>query len=815
MSFTQTNRPLRISTPLGKDDLLVVGMHGTEGISQLYQFTVAMKAERKTAIPFDQLMGQPVSVALEMPNKALRHFSGICVRVVQAESDEVFTDYQLEFVPQFWLLTKRAQSRIFQQITVPDILKKVFEGMDVENQITGNFEKRDYCAQYRETDFNFASRLMEEEGIYYFFKHSAGKHAMVLANSPQAHPDVPGKTTIVYKNVSEEAASGEDHIADLEKVQEHTSGKVTLWDHTFELPHVHNEAERTISDSVKVGKVDHKLKVGNNAKLSIQDWPGEYAQRFDGIDPSGNDRPADVKKIAEDAKRTVALRMDQVASTAVRIQGSGSARQMVCGHKFTLATLPKDLTATPIRAEGEYVVATVRHEIKVPANYRSKVEGGSGFSYANQFTALPSALPYRPPRSAAKPLVSGSQTAVVVGPPGEEIFTDKYGRIKVKFHWDPDPKKNAESSCWVRVAQISAGRFWGALSIPRVGQEVVVDFLEGDPDQPICVGCVYNPDQMPRYPLPESKTKSYIRTNTSMGGVGYNELRFEDKKDLEQVYIHAQRNMDERVRNDSLERVGNNRHLRVGFYLENDHKGPDSAEEKKGSQFEEVAVDQHLKVHKNKDEHVGGDLKLLVGGGDGDGNVDVHIKKAKKELIDDSSDLHVKKAVRELFDNTFDQHVKMEVREKFDMTHDWHILGQQTVTIGAGLDLTVAGNQSEKVGGGLSQTVGKFDHKSGATYAVEAGTVIHLKAGASVVIEAPMVSLKSGGNFVTVHPGGVAISGTLVLINSGGAAGSGPGASPSAPAAAKDAQDAQNARDANPTKPTDADLAVTGNKSCN
>ncbi|MBL8864510.1 MAG: type VI secretion system tip protein VgrG [Gemmataceae bacterium] len=833
--YTQAARPLQISTPLGKDALLAVGFYGSEGISQLFQFTVDVKAARTTAVPFDKLMGQPISLELEMPKKQKRWFHGVCVRAVQAESDADFTDYQLELVPQFWLLTKRATSRIFQHITVPDILKKVFAGMDVEYQISGTFEKRDFCVQYRESDYNFASRLMEEEGIFYFFKHAAGKHTMVLGNTPQVHPQVPGQTTIIYKNVNEEASGDEDHIAELTKVQEHTSGKFTLWDHTFELPHQKNDADKTVTDSVKIGQIEHKLKVGDNTKLEIYDWPGEYAQRFDGIDAGGSPQPAELKKISPDSKRTVDLRMQQVASSAVRIQGSATARQMTSGFKFALATRPKDLVATPIKAEGEYVVTTVQHAIRVPANYRSGVAGeGEGFSYTNVFTALPADLPYRPARSAAKPVVSGTQTAVVVGPAGEEIFTDKYGRIKVQFHWDREGKNNADSSCWVRVAQISAGRFWGALSIPRIGQEVVVDFLEGDPDQPLCVGCVYNPDQMPRYTLPDEKTKSYIRTNSSMGGVGYNELRFEDKAGKEQVYIHAQRNMDERVRNDSFERIGNNRHLRVGFYLENDHKGDASGETKKGSQFEEVAIDQHLKVHRHKDEHVGGDLKLLVGGGDGDGNVDIHIKKTKQELIDDTYDLHVKKAVKELFDATYDLHVKQAVKQLFDQTldlhvkqavkelydatYDLHVGGKYTVTVAGGADLSIGGDQKSKVSGGISESAAKFDHKSASNYAAEAGAVMHLKAGANLVLEAPMVTLKGAGGFVSITPAGVAIQGTMVLINSGGAAGAGPGASPQDPskaAKAVDAADAKDAVDAKPTKPTDADLAVTGNKSCN
>lgn len=805
-------RPLRISTPLGKDVFLAVRFEGTEGISQLFHYTIDVVTPVANPIPIHEVIGQPISIALDLPLGGKRFFHGLCNRMSQCESDKVFTKYRIEIVPQFWLLTKRAQSRIYQNINVPAILKDVFKGLDVDDRLTGKFEKRDYCAQYRESDFNFASRMMEEEGIFYYFEYSENKHVMVLGNAPQTHPTVPGKVVIAYQSVSEEASTGEDHITELFKVQELTSNKVTLRDHTFELPHLHNAAEKEIPASVTVGKVEHKLKTEVNEVLEVYDWPGEYAQRFDGIDSGGNEQPGEVKKISEDSKRTTDLRMKQIATGSVRIQGSGSARQMTSGHKFTLATRSQDYVATPLKAEGDYVITSVRHESQLPANYRSE-QGGTGFRYTNSFTSIPAALPYLPPRIAQKPIVSGSQTAVVVGPPGEEIFTDKYGRIKVQFHWDRYGKNDAKSSCWVRVAQISAGRFWGALSIPRIGQEVVIDFLGGDPDQPICIGCVYNPDQMPRYKLPDEKTKSYIRTNSTMGGVGYNELCFEDKAGKEQVYIHAQRNLDERVRNDSLERIGNNRHLRVGFYLENDHKGETGNEAKKGSQYEEVAIDQHLKVHNNKDEQVGGNMKLLVGGGDGDGNLDIHVKKDQKVLIDGNSDLHVQAAVRESIDGTYDLTVKESAHETIKGSFDQHVTGEQILSIDSNAHLTVGGSRNEKVTGALSQSVLKFDHKSSTSVAIEAGTIVHLKAGVNLVIEAPVLTLKGSGGFVNISPAGVAISGTMVLINSGGVAGAGPGASPADPKTATDAKAALDAVDAKPVQPMDAAFSKTGDKS--
>lgn len=811
-SYTQTGRPLQLTTPLGKDALLALSITGQEGLSELFGYTITAMALRTKAVAFDQLMGAPIAMALELPGKKWRYFHGMCIRVAQGVTGNEFTDYQLEIVPRTWLLTKKSKSRIFQHITVPDILKKVFaeSSLDVEYQIAGTFHKRDYCVQYRETDFNFTCRLMEEEGIFYFFKHEAGKHTMVVANTPQAHPAVPGSATVMYKLTHTGEMNDEDYISEISKVQEQTSGKFVLWDHTFEKPHVHNEAEKQITDTVAVGKVSHKLRVGDNAKLEVYDWPGEYAQRFDGIDQGGSEQAAELSKIPDDAKRTTDLRMQSEAATAVRIQGSGGARQLTSGHKFSLTTLSTDAFANTIKGEGDYALTTVSHAARLPVEaYRSG--DGAGFEYSNQFTAIPLALPFRPQRETPKPVVSGSQTAVVVGPSGEEIFTDKYGRIKVQFHWDREGKNDANSSCWIRVAQSSAGKHWGALFIPRIGQEVVVDFLEGDADQPICVGVVYNPEQMPLYKLPDNRTKSYIRTNSSLGGSGYNEVRFEDKAGQEQIYIHAQKNMDTRVRNDDLTRVGNNQHLRVGFFLPNDYKGNLDGEQKKGSQFVEIAVDRHTKVHQHSDEHIVGNTKFLV-----DGTQDIHIKSPKKELLDATSDLHVKGAVKEKYDATYDQHVVGATKQTIDGTLDHHVKGARADQVGAAMHLTVAQDQNEKIGGGVSVTVGKnHQTKTGMNHAVEAGQEIHLKGGMKVIIEAGMqLTIKGPGGFVDIGPAGVTIQGIMVKINSGGAAGSGSGSSPTAPTAAKDAADAADAADAKPTKPTDADHSETGHKSC-
>src|SRR6266542_3431536 len=255
----QAANPITVTTPLGPD-VLLTGFTGHEAISQLFSFHIDMIAEHKVDVPFEKLLGQKITVTLWLPEDKKRFFNGICKRISQGHRDQTYNSYRVEIVPQFWSLTKKAQSRIFQHLTVPDILQKVLQGLDVSFEIKGAFQPRDFCVQYRETDFNFASRLMEEEGIYYFFKHTASGHQMVLANTPQSHPDLPEQSKIIYEDVEGDRLN-EDRIYDWEKVQELRSGKYTLWDHSFELPHKHLDADRTILESVQVGEVNHKLKL--------------------------------------------------------------------------------------------------------------------------------------------------------------------------------------------------------------------------------------------------------------------------------------------------------------------------------------------------------------------------------------------------------------------------------------------------------------------------------------------------------------------------------------------------------------------------
>ena len=547
--YEQTDRPMKLTTPLGPNALLLVGLQGREAISQMFHFELKTAWDDKTKLlPFDQLLGKKVTVEIS-PSKNKRYFNGIVCKVTQGERDENFTYYTLEVVPQLWLLDRKLCSRTFQHITVPDILKTLFTGMDVAYQIEGTFEQREYCVQYRETDFAFASRLMEEEGIFYFFKHSSSGHQMVLANTPQSHPAIPYTPTTVWQEGSN-AVLEVDHVFDWNKGQEIRSGKFTAWDYTFEMPTKHLDADKTITDSVTVGTVTHKLKVANNDSLELYDYPGGYASRFDGINKSGGEQPASLQNIFTDNKRTVDIRMQEEALSSLLIRGRGGHAGFTAGHTFDLTSHYSD--------NGKFVLTSVEHEAKQPLAVE-QVEGG--FRYANAFTCIPSTLPFRPSRVTPVPSVRGVQTATVVGPSGEEIFPDKYGRVKVQFHWDRQGTDDVNSSCWVRVATFWAGKQWGAIHIPRIGQEVIVDFLEGDVNQPIIVGSVYNADMMPPWTLPDQKTVSGIKSRSSLhgGADNFNMMSFEDKKGSELVSVQAEKDLKTLVKNDENREVDHDR----------------------------------------------------------------------------------------------------------------------------------------------------------------------------------------------------------------------------------------------------------------
>src|SRR5829696_965352 len=532
MVTTQDNRLLEIRTPLGDNFLLISRFEAVEGISQLFRIEAELLHEETAAgyephvVDPKSLLGKSVTILVNARDGESREFTGIVNEFTQGTRHTRFSHYKISIVPHVWLLTQKHQSRIFQQKNVPDILKKVFEGFEFKFALQTTYEPRNYCVQYRETDFDFASRLMEEEGIFYYFEHTDGKHKIVFGDSPQAHPDCPGISEIPFfveiGDPDDFVSSVNTFLADY-RLQ---SGKVTLWDYNFQLP-----------TNRLVNELTTALSYGDNHKLEIDDYPGGYARKYGGISSSGGDQAGELNKIFADGRATTKDVLESLDSGCITVAGRSDWCALTVGHRFELIQHPNSAL------DGKYTILTATHSAEQHPTYTPTDRIPE--PYTNQFTCLGQGAGkpgFVPPIRTPKPIVHGSQTAFVVGPGGEEIYTDKYGRVKVQFHWDREGKVDESSSCWIRVAQTWSGNKWGTMFIPRVGMEVVVDFLEGDPDRPIITGCVPNPQAMPPYTLPDEKTKSTIKTNSTKGGNGFNEFRFEDKKGGEQIFIHAEKN---------------------------------------------------------------------------------------------------------------------------------------------------------------------------------------------------------------------------------------------------------------------------------
>jgi type VI secretion system secreted protein VgrG len=731
-AYTQATSPMRFKAEaLGDDDLLLVRLQGSEGLSRLFSYHLELYAPLDKPVDFANVLGKGAAVAIDVPGGEPRLFHGIVSRFAQGGRNDTFIRYRLEVVPPLWLLTKRTQSRIFQHVSVPDILKTVFDGLKVAYQIQGTFEPRDYCVQYRESDFAFASRLMEEEGIFYFFRHTADGCEMVVANTPGAHAAIPDPKTLIYDEV-EGGGRDEGRITGWEKVQEVRSGKVTLWDHCFELPHEHLEADQKLPDSVQVGGVAHKLSLNGTDKLELYDYPGAYAQRFDGINRGGGEQPAELEKIFQDNRRTARLRIEEEAGGALTIRGTSTCPNLLAGHTFTLER--------HFDADGDYVLTQVDHSASVEATtYRS---GGSPeLEYRNTFQCIPAAVPFRPERTTPRPTVRGTQTAVVVGPRGEEIFTDKYGRVKVQFHWDREGKHDADSSCWIRVGTLWAGKGWGMIHIPRIGQEVIVDFLEGDPDQPIVIGSVYNAEQMPPHQLPKNMTQSGIRTHSSQKGDtgNYNEILFEDKKGHELVSIHAEKDM--------VETVENNFTRSVGGGLNGDPK-------KVGKSSTTVYGDHSLVVQK-------GDLSVNVEAGKAGVTVNKEI-----DVKSNTSFIHLDSPTQ----------IKLTVKGSFiEITPDTITLHAAHIKVEGGTDIKMVTPDLDMEGSTQVQMHGKkvtvdgtaeayFQSSGGPAEFTAASKATHGVGNQTVVCDTSKVEI-AGATVKTAATGPVEVNGAVIKLN--------------------------------------------------
>ncbi|MDP2748089.1 type VI secretion system tip protein TssI/VgrG [Pseudomonas sp.] len=580
-------------------DLQVLEFTGREAISQPFEFELELVSERPD-LDLESLLHQAAFLAFDQAGHGIH---GQIYRVAQGESGKRLTRYHVTLRPQLAYLAHRSNQRIFQHLTVEKIISQVLQEHGIQAnayqfQLGSIYPEREYCVQYDESDLHFVQRLCEEEGIHYHFQHSEQGHVVVFGDDQTPFPKL---APTAYQQDS-------GLVADKPVIKrfgvrvETRSSRVTRRDYDFEKPKLLMEA-----DAKSAFKPD----------LEDYDYPGRFVDRERGKHLS--------QRILERHRHDFEL-----------AQGDGDQPLLVSGHFLALTEHPR------ASWNDLWLLTEIHHEGKQPQvleeSVTSHTEVSDGFQqgYRNRFTATPWTVLYRPPLNHPKPRILGSQSAVVTGPAGEEIHCDEYGRIKVQFFWDREGQADDKTSCWLRVSSSWAGDRYGGIAIPRVGMEVLITFLEGDPDQPLVTGCLYHAEHVVPYALPANKTRSLFKTLSSPGGGGYNELRIEDKKGAEQIYIHAERDWDENIEHDQKIRIGNERHDSVEANSYSEFK----AEEHRTTHADrksEIKANDHLTVGNNQHIKIGTGQFINAG-------QEIHLSSGQKVVLEAGSELTLKAA---------------------------------------------------------------------------------------------------------------------------------------------------------------------------
>jgi type VI secretion system secreted protein VgrG len=675
---TQTHREVAVKTTLGDDVLLFKRMQCSEALGRLFEFHIELASERSD-VKIADVLGKGMTVSLDLPQGGKRHFHGIVTRFAYQGWRDGKPAYLAVLHPSLWLLTRATNCRIFQEKSAIDIVKAVTGAYGVaieldERMLSGTPAVREYCVQYRESDFNFVCRLLEEEGIYFYFTHEEDKHTMVLADGYGAHATASGYDTIPFRDEETARDALEEAVTRFHPSGEIAPSVMVLNDFDFE----------KASSSVDGGLLVKSTVPAPFGQKSYEhyDYPGRYL-----VTGTGN---------------TFARgRMEALHGQGERIDAEGNARGLTTGALFTLAEHPRD------DQNRVFLVTSAETDI-TGTDYRSD-GGADGPDFRCRFQAIGKEHSYRAPATARKPFVQGPQTAMVVGKSGEEIWTDKYGRIKVQFHWDRDGKTDETSSCWVRVQQGWAGKGWGMMFVPRIGMEVVVTFLEGDPDRPLVTGCVYNSDSMPPYTLPDEQTKSTVKSNTSKGGNGFNEIRFEDKKDSEEIFVQAEKDFNRVVKNNDT--------LKVGFEKKD-----------KGDQTIQIANDQSLDVGNDRKVHVTNDQTVAI-----DNNLSTTVKNDETRKVENNQTLNI----------TNDRKLDVGGDQTTAITGNHKVTVSKTIVMEAttSIELKVGGSSIKIEAAKITIKSPEIAVQSDANTEIKAGAMMTVKSGAIMTIEGALVKI--------------------------------------------------------------------------
>ncbi|MFZ4479351.1 MAG: type VI secretion system Vgr family protein [Rhodoferax sp.] len=751
-------RIVDVVTPLGSA-LWFRQMAGTEALSSLFEFDLVLHS-KQSGLSVKAMLGKDVTLKIETEGgRGVRHFNGICTRFGAGGREGEHLLYSARLRPWLWLASRRSDCKIFQFKKVPDIVSEVLGkyGFAMSLKLKKSYREWDYCVQYQETDLNFVMRLMEHEGIYFYFEHEDGKHTLVLADDMSCHAPLPGKPRIKYLGLDAAAVADEEHFNSWQVFEEVDSGEYISDDYDFENPRGDLKTKRK-----------HAFGHMHDAWERYQ-WPGGYLKLGDGENYSG-------------------VHLETLQSEHERTQGQTTVRTMAPGYLFNLERCPR------ADQNREYLSVSANYFFRDNARISAGGGGGGDADLRIQVVSQPTSIPYRPQPLTPRPLTSGPQTAVVVGPAGEEIYTDKYGRVKVQFFWDRYGQKDEHSSCWVRVSHPWAGDKWGFIHIPRIGQEVIVDFIGGDPDCPMITGCVYNADQMPPYGLPDNKTASGIKSRSSKGGsaTDFNEIRMEDNKGKEQLYVHAQRNLDTVVEANESRIVGLDRNARIGqhdsrFVVKNDKQviGVDQALQVQSNQDVAIGGNQNVSVKGNQGNMVNGDLTQSVGGvlkekTGGDhresiggkhtftvssdeknniGGKQVNFVQGGRKSIIKGEDVTVATGKASTFAAAGYSLMTPTTYSLQSLTRKVKVLGQDETTVLGMQSLTVGGMRSSNIGGVDECTVG-------GARTITVGAASTLIAGAAVSITAGGAVSVTGGAAVTVVGATVTVTATSASFSS-------------------------------------------------
>jgi type VI secretion system secreted protein VgrG len=741
---------MEIATPLG-EDLLFHGMHAYEEMSRPFEYQLDLLSV-KPNIPLDDILGKNVTVKLALPDDSTRYFNGYVTRFAQGGTYGRYIRYFAVVRSWLWFLSRTADCRIFQDMTVPDIVKTVF-GEEPTNdftfELTSTYRKWTYCVQYRETDFNFVSRLMEEEGIYYYVRHTDGHNTVVLTDSTAKHVTSPGYTTIPFIAPEQVVRPELEHISSWDFGREIQPGVYAHTDYDLERP------------GVKLLTQKAALRKHAPTAYEVYDYPGHYVQKADG-------------------EHYAAVRIDEVGSQFETAQAATNARGVSVGSLFTLDGFARE------DQNREHLILAASYDLQF-SDYEAMPDG-AGTSYRCSFVSMSSEQQFRPKRITPKPFVQGPQTAVVVGPAGDELYKDDYGRVKVQFHWDRYGKRDENSSCWIRVAQMWAGKGWGSVSTPRIGHEVIVEFLEGDPDQPIIIGSVHNAENMP----PHGGVVSGLKSNTHKGA-GYNEMSMDDTAGTEKITIHGQFDMNTTIEHDQTSTIHNNR---------TDTIDVDDSETVGGNQTQHVVKNQTINVDVNRQETVGGTETMTITGHRSEtvnGGEDVTVTGSRTHTVNGAqattislAEAHTVGGGRahtvgavEAITVGGAQMVTVGAMQQISVgiSQSTTVGGARSVTVGAAQTTKIAGIASMSVGAAETHTValgrttgiGAVDAtKVGTNYVLDAGDSVTIKTGdasitmmkdGTIVIKGKDLTLDGSGNITVKAAGNAVVKGKKTDVN--------------------------------------------------